>query len=109
MFSSVRTEGRSESFAGQQLKRKKERERGEEKRIIFWVGVMDWMIYNLGYKGKSQEGVDRTVNLDTVLCQHHETVDPRPPSKGIGRPPNPIWKPSRILKTGTLLYITLIY
>ena len=74
MFSSVRTEGRSESFAGQQSKRKKERERGKEKRIIFWVGVMDWMIYNLGYKGKSQEGIDRTGNLDTVLCQHHETV-----------------------------------
>ena len=36
MFSSVRTEGRSESLTGPRSERKKARERGKEKRIIFW-------------------------------------------------------------------------
>lgn len=32
------------------------------------------MIHNLGYKGESQEAVDRTGYLDTALCQHYELI-----------------------------------
>ena len=35
---------------------------------------MDWMIYNFGYKGESQEAVDRTEHWDTARCQHHELI-----------------------------------
>ena len=55
MFSSVKIEGRSESFAGERSRREKERERGEDNRITFWIGVMDWMIYALGYKEKARK------------------------------------------------------